>query len=179
MITQILNGTPKRVFAVFFVLTWYGSPWSKTREFSKLKVLMPPDIMFILSPGGVLASFGAGPAGLLSWAAGFMAVGRDQQFVHAPAGVRYDRETSRFHLPGSWVPLTFMMVIFFAKYVFGATTALNPDAAGSTVFVMLLSVTFGGLSGAFRARFARIRSHRSDLVTTVERANIEAMGTPT
>jgi hypothetical protein len=72
-----------------------------------------------------------------------------------------------------------MMAIYVAKYVVGATTALDPRTAGSTGFVVILSVIFGCLSGAFFARFLRIWSHRSNPVETVRPPGIEAMGTRT
>ena len=161
MLMQILAGTPKWVFVVFFVLLWYGCMQSETREAGKPRVLMLPIIMTILSLGGVLSSFGAGVVHLLSWLAGFVLSIAINRVVRAPAGVRFDPTTRKFHLPGSWIPLLLMMAIYFSKYVVGATTALRPDIAHSIEFAVVLSLIFGVLSGGFFARFLQIWSHQS------------------
>jgi hypothetical protein len=61
-----------------------------------------------------------------------------------------------FHVPGSWTPFALMMAIFFAKYVVGAMTAMQPAVVATTWFGATLSLVFGFLSGTFFARFLQI-----------------------
>jgi hypothetical protein len=156
MFMQILAETPKWVFVIFFVLLYYGYMQSKTRMVGKGRVVILPVIMTLLSIGGVFSSFGGQPASLLAWVAGFAAAVGVNRIIRAPAGVRFDPATKRFHLPGSWTPFGLMMVIYFAKYAIGATTALRPDIVATSTFAVVLSCIFGGLSGTFFARFLRI-----------------------
>jgi hypothetical protein len=158
MLTQIIDSTPKWVFGVFFVLLWYCWMQSRTREASKLRVLILPIIMIFLSLGGVFASFHGHLPSLIAWAIGCMVAVVGNHMSGAPSGVRYNPETKRFHLPGSWTPLALMMVIYCAKYVDGAMTAMRPDIQATTAFAVVLSIIFGCLSGTFFGRFLRIWS---------------------
>jgi hypothetical protein len=158
MLAQIIEGTPKPVFVVFFVLLYYGWMQSRTREAGKVRVLMLPIIMVFLSIGGVLSSFHGHLPSLVAWVVGFLVAVVVNHLMGAPSGVRYSAATRRFHLPGSWTPLALMMAIYFAKYVDGATTVLRPDIQTSTPFAVTLSMIFGCLSGVFFGRFLRIWS---------------------
>jgi hypothetical protein len=171
MFAQIVDGTPKWVFGLFFVLLAFGWMQSRTREASKTRVLILPIIMIFLSIGGMLSSFHGHLPSVLAWALGFAVAAVFNHMIGAPAGVRYNAETRRFHLPGSWVPLVLMMAIYFAKYVDGATTALRPDIQSSIGFAVALSGVFGFLSGMFFGRFLRIWSSSLQPVT---RSNLES-----
>jgi hypothetical protein len=175
MLLQILTGAPLYAYAILPVLIWYGWMQSRTREAGKPKVLMLPIIMTFLSFGGVVQSFGPHLPGLVTWVIGFVLAAVANQVARAPAGVRYNATTRRFHLPGNWTPLVLMMVIYAAKYTVGTVTALAPDMVGTVGFVATLSFVFGGASGIFFGRFLRIwsTSLMSRRLTDAPRAGLE------
>jgi hypothetical protein len=158
MLFQILTGAPIYAYAILPVLIWYGWMQSRTRAAGKTKVLMLPIIMTFLSLGGVVQSFGPHLPALLSWVCGFALAAVINQVLRAPSGVTYNPGTRRFQLPGSWIPLILMMLIYAAKYTVGATAILNPELAATAGFAALLSLVFGSTSGIFFARFLRIWS---------------------
>ena len=158
MLMEIVTHTPLWVPAVFVGLLALGYSQTADRAATRARVTTLPIIFTLLSIGGVLSSFGPDIAGILAWIGGLLVAVGYNRLVPAPVGVRYDPASRRFHLPGSWVPLALMMLIFAAKYVVGATTALNPAAVHTLPFVVVLSCVFGLGSGTFIARFLRIHA---------------------
>lgn len=152
MLIEILKRTPPWVFVLFFMLIALGYFQSKGRTVSRRRVSVLPVAMIALSFYGVLSAFGVAPVGLVFWALGVtLAVGVGVNLA-APQGVTFLRETQSFFIPGSWLPLVFMMAIFFTKYAVGVILARQLPIAGELAFVAPVSLCYGFLSGAFLAR---------------------------
>ncbi|MCF8150317.1 MAG: hypothetical protein K9K30_10140 [Burkholderiaceae bacterium] len=149
---EILKHTPPWVFVLFFVLLAVGYFQSKDRAISRGKVSILPVAMIVLSFHGVLSAFGAIAIGLVPWVLGVaIAVGIGVSLA-APKGVGFSTATQRFLIPGSWLPLAFMMAIFFTKYLVGVIMARQLPIAGETSFIATVSLCYGLLSGVFLAR---------------------------
>ena len=152
MLIEILKRTPLWVFVLFFILIALGYFQSKGRTVSRRRVSVLPVAMIALSFYGVLSAFGVAPVGLVFWALGVaLAVGVGVNLA-APQGVTFLRETQSFFIPGSWLPLAFMMAIFFTKYAVGVVLARQLPIASEAVFVASISLCYGLLSGVFLAR---------------------------
>lgn len=152
LLIEILKRTPPWVFVLFFVLLALGYFQSKGRTVSRGKVSILPLAMIVLSFYGVLSAFGMAPVGLAFWAAGVaIAVGIGVRLA-APQGVAFSAETQSFFVPGSWLPLAFMMAIFLIKYGVGVSLARRLPVASETAFVGSVSFCYGLLSGVFLAR---------------------------
>ena len=152
MLIEIVKRTPPWVFALFFVLLTLGYFQSRDRTVSRSKVSILPAAMILLSFYGVLSAFGALPASLVFWALGVaMAVGVGVKLA-LPRGVEFASETQSFFIPGSWIPLTFMMAIFFTRYAVGVILARQLPIASDTAFVTSVSLAYGIFSGVFLAR---------------------------
>lgn len=168
MLIEILKRTPPWVFGLFFVLLALGYFQSKGRTVSRSRVSILPVAMIVLSFYGVLSAFGMAAIGLVFWVLGVaIAVGICAK-LSTPQGVTFFSETQSFFVPGSWLPLVFMMAIFFIKYSVGVILARRLPVASETAFVGSVSLCYGLLSGVFLARAIVIwrsaTSHRQNHV---------------
>lgn len=152
MLIEILKRTPSWVFALFFALLALGYFQSKDRTVRRSKVSILPVAMIVLSFYGVLSAFGVSPVGLALWVLGVtISVGLGVKLA-ASQGITFSAETESFFVPGSWLPLAFMMAIFFTKYAVGVILAKQLPVASELAFVGLVSLCYGLLSGVFLAR---------------------------
>jgi hypothetical protein len=162
MITGILQNTPYWVWGVFVLLLVLGLSQTRTRSVPPFLVFLLPLIMIPLSLYAVIASFGAKPLPLTAWALGIVAALALNSFMfRAPAGVRFLRDAGKFEIPGSWIPLFLMMVIFLARFVLGVTTAVNPPLVANEIFIGIVGAILGLCSGTFAARAIKTLSARS------------------
>ena len=156
MLLQILSNTPKWVFALFIALICLGLNQMLTRKVRLTRVTVLAVSMGALSLYGVASAFAAVPVVLLVWlgTTGLAATVVMQRPL--PAATRYDAASRRFTLPGSAVPLTLMMGIFFTKYAVGVSLAMQPALATHLNFALAVSALYGVFSGIFAARAARL-----------------------
>jgi uncharacterized protein DUF6622 len=152
VLIEILKRTPSWVFVLFFVLLAAGYFRSKDRAVSRGKISILPVAMIGLSSYGVLSAFGITPVGLIFWVVGVRVAVWLGVKLAAPHGVTFSTETRSFSVPGSWLPLTLMMAIFFTKYAVGVILARQLPVANVPVFVGSISLCHGFLSGIFLAR---------------------------
>jgi hypothetical protein len=162
MLIEILRHTPYWVWGVFVLLLVVGLSQTRGRSVAPALVLLLPVIMIPLSLFTVASTFGVNAISLIAWAIGVLIAFAANAFVfRAPAGVRYLRDAGKFEIPGSWIPLILMMVIFLARFVLGVTRAVNPALVGNEIFVAVVSVILGICSGAFAARAMKTFSARA------------------
>jgi hypothetical protein len=160
ILMQILRGTPVWVYPLLLGLIVFGYLQSKPRNVAPAMVAILPVALGVFSLTRVLAAFGPVPLGLAAWAAGTAAALLLNRALRQPAGVRWSAATSTFHVPGSWVPLTLMMAVFFARYALAVSAAMTPGLMHSSAFVTEASFGFGLLSGIFIARALWVWSQR-------------------
>jgi hypothetical protein len=152
MLIQILKHTPLWVFAMFFVLLIYGYAQHKTRLISSLRLFTLPAIMLLLSLVGVYSAFGLHPSGIAAWVIGIgVALWMGLSFG-SRRGVSYSSELDAYHVPGSWLPLGLMMMIFFIKYAVGFSLARHFTFVNTNWFDATVSFVYGFLSGLFVSR---------------------------
>jgi hypothetical protein len=157
MFIQILKHTPIWVFVLFVGLFAYGVSQRQTRLMSRYRLGMLPVVMLALSVTGVYSAFGLSLLVIVAWLAGLgLAVGTGLAFG-SRRGVSYSSELDLFHVPGSWVPLLLMMLIFFTKYAVGISLARQLPFAQTAWFGDTISFVYGFLSGMFIARALIVR----------------------
>jgi hypothetical protein len=152
MLLEILKRTPPWVFALFFLLLALGYGQSRTRVVARRNVALLPAAMLLLSCYGVISVFGAAPLAIASWLAGAAIavwLGIDFGF---PRGVSCQNEGNSFSIPGSWLPLVLMMVIFFTRYTVAVLLARQPSLAEAPEFAGLTSYSYGFTGGLFLSR---------------------------
>ena len=161
MLIEILKRTPSWVFVLFFVLLAFGYYQSKDRVVSRNKVTIIPAAMLVLSFYGVLSAFGSNLFAIFSWLAGVVITVYLGLKSANPSGVNFITETRSLLVPGSWLPLSLMMAIFFTKYAVGVILARKLPFAGEVAFIGSVSLIYGFLSGVFLARaLAKLRTVR-------------------
>jgi uncharacterized protein DUF6622 len=151
MLPEILLRTPPWVFALFFVLLGFGLHQSRPRVVPLARAMALPLAMIVLSAYGVVSAFGWSLAGASAWAAAVAVAVYANRFLRYPRGVRFEPATRSLSVPGSWVPLSLMMAIFFTKYAVGVTLARTPGVSTAAAFVVPVSAAYGLLSGFFLA----------------------------
>ena len=161
MLLQILKGTPQWVFVLFFALLAIGFMQSRSRNVSAGRMTLLPAAFIAFSLYGVIAAFGFQAGDLIAWATGIgAAVMVDRAFIKQAPGTRWDTSTGSFHVPGSWMPLTLMMTVFFARYAIAASMAMRPGLAQEGAFAIGASLVYGLLSGTFLARALKVLALR-------------------
>ncbi|MCJ0762456.1 DUF6622 family protein [Variovorax terrae] len=170
---QILTHTPAWVFGLFAVLLWYGLSQRLARTASLKRTTLLPLAMLGFSGYGVLSAFGASLPDVLSW----LATGALAAFVVSRIPLhdqtRYDADSRRFHLPGSYVPLALMMGIFLTKYAVNVALATHPALGQDTAFALLVCTLYGAFSGIFTGRALRLwklAAQESDRAPSLPRA---------
>ncbi len=157
MMIRILQGTPGWVWGLLALLVILGLSQSMPRRVSARRIVIVPGIMLALSIAGVVTTFGAQPLALAAWAAGVglaIALGMD---AVAPRGARYARESARFELPGSWLPMGLILGLFCIKYGVGVGLAFTPALATNAPFEVGVAFAYGAFSGLFAARAIALR----------------------
>jgi len=149
---EILKRTPAWVFLLFIALLSLGCFQSKDRVLSRGNVTILPTAMLVLSLYSVISAFGFTPFALTSWLAGVGISVWLSLKTNNLSSVSYAAETKSFSVPGSWLPLSLMMAIFFTKYTVGVILARKLPIAHEPAFIGSISLTYGLLSGVFFAR---------------------------
>ncbi|MDD5285121.1 MAG: hypothetical protein PHD54_04635 [Desulfuromonadaceae bacterium] len=152
MLIEILKRTPSWVFLLFFVLLALGYFQSKDRVVGRSKITILPAAMIVLSFYGVISAFGLTPFAITSWLAGVVISVWLGLKTANMSGVSFMAKTNSFSVPGSWLPLSLMMAIFFTKYTVGVILARKLPIANELAFIGFISLNYGLLSGAFYAR---------------------------
>lgn len=152
----ILTHTPTWVFGLFAALVALGVSQCVKRQATLYRVALMPLTMTALSAAGLISVFGAQAQPLLLWAVAAAASGIVIFNRPAPAGTLYDATKRQFTLPGSFVPLLLIMSIFCTKYGVNASLAMRPELAHQFQFAAVVSAIYGGFSGIFVARAARL-----------------------
>jgi len=87
-----------------------GYMQSKDRVIRRGKIIILPIAMIGLSLYGVVSAFGIKqPASLISWVAGMSIAGFLSVKLPSPLGVSYSTKDLSFSVPGSWLPLYFLI----------------------------------------------------------------------
>lgn len=170
MLLEIVRHTPSWVWLLLAALLWRGYGMTRPQQVTHSRMAMLPVLFTALSFGGVISTFGAQPGALLCWAGGLFLSGYEVQRRGAPKGAAYLAQSRRYALPGSWVPLLLIVLIFAVKYGVGIQLALHGELRQVELFVLAVSTAYGALSGVFLGRALRLwhlqRMERLTLDTT-------------
>lgn len=150
---EILLGAPLWAWLVLAGLIVLGGLQTMRRRMPLAAILILPVVMTALSLYSVGVSFADHVASLGAWGTGAVtALMLNGLILRSPGGVRYDADAKRFELPGSFVPLALMLVIFATRFAIIATTQVDPATAASAGFVLAASAALGFLAGVFASR---------------------------
>lgn len=156
MLIEIVRHTPSWVWLLLAVLLWRGYGMTRPQQVTQTRAAMLPALFTALSLSGVISTFGAQPGALLCWAGGLVLSAYEVQRHGAPKGAVYLAQSRRYALPGSWVPLLLIVLIFVVKYGVGIQLALHGELRQVELFLLAVSTAYGALSGMFLGRALRL-----------------------
>src|SRR5262249_44931036 len=114
---EILLNAPLWAWLVLAGLIVLGGLQTLPRRMPLAAILILPAAMAALSLYSVGVSFADHVASFGAWSSGALAaLVLNGMMLRSPGGVRYDADTRRFELPGSFIPLALMLVIFATRF---------------------------------------------------------------
>lgn len=149
---DILRHTPHWVFALLAGLCVFGAMQTRTRRVAVPLALFLPAAMLVLSLTGVLRYAGGQWLDLAAWLFGVAIAAPLCQRWMEPGTIRYEHESRRLVIKGSWIPLGVILAIFLIRYLLGVASALQFPILDTGYFLPLISGSLGALSGFFLAR---------------------------
>ena len=152
MIVEILRHTPVWVFLILAVLVWLGANRLRATDVPARRVVVLPVAMSGFSLFGLYSTFGADPVAATAWILVFAALLATGWILPTNPGVHYVAATRSIRVPGSWVPLALMMMIFFLRYVVAVLLAMHPPLRVETPFIAGIGAVYGLSAGCFAAR---------------------------
>lgn len=153
---ELLRQTPIWVYPLFLFLLFMG--WQQTRD-RKVIFFVPfifPVIMAIYSMVTSLPLFNWSDSGtmllLLFSLSAVVFLLSNRQKINGAVYLARDRQ---FFIPGSYLPLTIILIVFSVKYVTEACMTLSPEIANTLYFRATLAIINGTLLGFFISRIAQ------------------------
>jgi hypothetical protein len=152
MLIQILVHTPLWVWAMLLGLLALGLWQCRARSVRRAQILALPLVLLGLGLWSMAPAFVALPLTFGVWLAAFLTSAAWARRWAPPAAARWLVPEQRLQLPGSWLPLVIILVIFSLRYGTGVSLALHPEWRGLLAVQMPLALSFGALSGLFMGR---------------------------
>ena len=156
LIALVLSNTPLWVWGLLVALVALGWSQTRARTASLARVTLMPLGLVAFSVIGLAGDFGASPTVLGSWLAAAALAVLMVMRTALSAGVRYDAVQRQFALPGSWVPMALILVIFLIKYAVGVSLGFNPALRAHTEWAVAVAALSGLSSGVFAGRTFRL-----------------------
>ncbi|MEO8718842.1 MAG: DUF6622 family protein [Burkholderiales bacterium] len=158
---RAVAGTPLWVWGLFVALVALGLSQARARTVSETRLAVGPLAMAAYSLYGVTLAFGWSLTATAAWVIGLALTLGAGWVLKRPGGVRYVAESRRFEVPGSWIPLALILVIFLVRYLLAVSMAIDPSLRLAATFVIGTALAYGLLGGVFPARAVRIWSLRN------------------
>lgn len=112
MIVEIIKHTPNWVFILFIGLVVLGYSQTKDRRKKLNRILILPIVIILLSISGIYSAFGTIKYALILYFIGgviSLVIGLKLSF---PKNVKYNKSDDSFNIPGSWIPMILILIIF-------------------------------------------------------------------
>ena len=151
MIMELITHTPIYVWALLFFLIMMGLRARKTSIVALKMFVIMPTIFCAWALYAILMRYGTNFSILSFWTISLLlgiAVGN---LIIRSYSLRFDKIKRKVEMPGSWMLLILSLSIFCLRYFLGASTAIHPELAQSTEFLITeLLATF--VTGIFVGR---------------------------
>ena len=149
---EILRYTPHWVFGLLAGLSVFGWMQTRTRRVALPLALFLPAAMVILSLTGVIRYSGWQVPALAAWLFGVGVAATLCRRLMDPGTARYESESRRLIVEGSWVPMLIILAIFLTRYALGVASAIQLPVIKTWYFSPAASLVLGASSGFFLAR---------------------------
>jgi hypothetical protein len=159
LLAPIVRNTPPWVWGLLAALLALGVSQLQTRRVGAVRMAITPLAMTVMSLWGTASAFAASPLlgqALLAWGAAALLAAGVIGLQRAPTGAHYDAAGRSFRVPGSWLPLAFIVGIFLTKYVVGVDLTMQPALARDGEYALVVATLYGLFSGIFAGRAGRL-----------------------
>jgi hypothetical protein len=148
-IWHVIRATPLWVWAILATLIVIGLRQLNDRSIRPATIFIAPLVFMMI---GLLSSGRKGEASVC-WAIAVVVFATYTAMRWKPtAGARYDKQTARIHIPGSAMPLCFMLAIFLFNYVIQVMFAINASIAASLAWQVGVASILGASTGVLFGR---------------------------
>jgi hypothetical protein len=147
MLLQILTHTPVAVWALLAGLVALGLAQTRTRHAGPMRVLALPTLFVGLGLWSLLPGIESRPAVALLWLLALAlgsAAGRRTALL---PGTVWLAAEGRFRVPGSWIPMGFILAIFSLRYTTSVAFVLHPEWRADFGVQAALAAVLGLLTG--------------------------------
>lgn len=149
---ELISHTPVWVFIVFFTLLTLGLVQTKERTVKVKTVFILPVTMIVFSFVSVYSVFSLALLSFILWLLGLITASVIGLKLGFPKLVSFSIQDHKLTIPGSKIPLIFMMAIFFTKYFVGFAFARDLPLVNELNFLIVISLSYGVFSGVFLSR---------------------------
>ncbi len=156
MLMQIFSRTPVWVWGLLCGLLALGFLQSRDRQVRRGALLALPIALLGLGLWSLLPAFKQLPLAAVLWAGALGVTTLVAQQMPPPAGARWLPDLQRLALPGGWLPMGLIVVIFSLRYATGVSMAMHPEWLSELRVQVPLALAFGGLGGLFLGRGRRL-----------------------
>lgn len=149
---QILAHTPTWVFFLLITLLFLGYRQSKNREIGAYPVFIMPIIFISLGLSGTLQQqWLCTVVFIMSVALGVLLSFRMSSITSIVKVT-----AKHVYIPGSWIPMLCIVVIFLARYSLNVLTVTKPELLASWSFILPYALSTGFFGGYFVARAIKV-----------------------
>ncbi|VVE64279.1 hypothetical protein PAN31117_01530 [Pandoraea anapnoica] len=156
MSSAFLSHVPVWVWGLLVALIALGVLATRPRQKTVWQALTMPLAMTAFSIFGVVSTFATNVPALIAWCSAVVITFALRAALGWWGNVRWDPETRRVHLPGSWLPLVWMLSIFAAKFTVAVAVAIHPELMTHGGFSAWVCLMYGTFSGIFLGRMLAI-----------------------
>jgi hypothetical protein len=147
MLVQILTHTPVFVWALLAGLLALGLMQARTRRVGLGRAVTLPVLFLGLGLWSLLPGISALPAVAAVWLVALaLGTAAGRRTPQAP-GTAWLAEERHFLMPGSWIPMAFIVLIFALRYSSSVALALHPEWRASFSVQAPLALVLGLLTG--------------------------------
>jgi hypothetical protein len=152
-----LSHVPFWVWWLFVALVVLGLSATRTQHKPLWAALAMPLAMTGVSAYGSFSTFTTHTPALIAWASAAVIVVVLRAALGRWGRVSWVPATRRVRVPGSWLPLFWMLAIFALKFAVAVSLAIYPALSSDGGFAAWVCLSYGAFSGIFLGRALAIR----------------------
>lgn len=151
-VIQILKGTPIWVYIFFVYLLFVGFLATKTGVVHIAKLALLPVIFLFLSIETLVTHFAINGLSVSTWLIALAVGSLIGYLLVCRHNLRVDRKYLLLEMPGSWLTMILILIIFFGKYYAGYQMSVDPGAVMNTHTEMVVLAVSAFCTGLFVGR---------------------------
>ena len=145
--------TPWWVYVLFIFLVQRGLVASKPQVISIIKLTILPIVFIALSVHTLMTAFHVNATVIVAWLVSVILGSVIGWFLIRNHEFKVDRKNLLIRLPGSWITLVLILIIFVSKYYFEYQLGSDPALENQTGFEFSMLGITGICTGLFVGRF--------------------------